>query len=275
MRHYHQLKIDLTFDVILSQKCLEQYPIFKQISDQLNIPLIVLHHSLPWIPPFGNWNEETTKRIGHLQCDHNVFVSNFSAEAWYHDPNDPNIMILHHGIDTNFFSNWIGGDGKVMTAVQNYPQRDNIYGFSLYKAATKDLKTNAWGNSPGFSKNANGPDHLLELYKKASVFLNTTQWSSCPLAILEAMSVGCPVVSTCTTMLPEFLIDGENCFLSNDPKVMHERLKQLIDDPILGKKLGAAGRETIIQKFGQERFLQEWNQIFHKVVQCPRRLCAI
>lgn len=260
-----QLKNDIAFDLVLSQNRVDHYPIMIQLAQQLNCPLLQAEHTLPW----PDWNDETTKRIGCLPCNHDIFMADFSVGAWFRDPDDPNISVIKHGMETDYWNNWVGGDGKIMTAVWNYPQRNRICGFDLYQKVTKGLPTNPWGDSPGFSKNADNTDSLRELYRHASVFLNTTQWSTTPFGLLEAMSVGCPIVTTATTAMPEFIENGVNGFITNDPKVMRERLKELIDDPKLGKKIGDTGRQTIIEKFGQQRFLDEWNKAFWKVIQNP------
>lgn len=82
------------------------------------------------------------------------------------------------------------------------------------------------------------------------------------------MSVACPVVTTATTAMPEFIEDGVNGFITNDPKIMKQRLKELIEDKDMALEIGAAGRETILEQFGQQRFLDEWNQAFWKVAKC-------
>ena len=260
-----QLKTDIAFDLVLTQNRIDHHPIMAQIAKQFNYPLLQMEHTLNW----PDWNEETIKRIGKLPCDHNIFVSNFSTKAWFHDPDDPKITVIKHGIDNTYWNGWVGGDGKVMTAVWNYPQRNKICGFDLYQEVTKGLSTNPWGDSPGFSKNADNVDHLRDLYRHASVFLNTTLWSSCPFGLLEAMSVGCPIVTTATTMMPEFIEDGKNGFITNDQIIMKERLKELIANPELGKKLGEAGRQTIIEQFGEKRFLDEWNEVLWETARCP------
>jgi len=262
-----QLKPDTVFDLVLSQNRIDHYPIMSQLAAQLNCPLIQAEHTLPW----PDWNNETTKRIGCLPCSHNVFMANFSVGAWHRNLDDSNITIIRHGMDTNYWDGWVGGDGKVMVSVWNYPQRNKICGFDLYKEVTNGLPTNAWGDSPGFSKNADDADHLLTIYRHASVFLNTTLWSTTPFSLLEAMSVGCPIVTTATTAMPEFIKDGVNGFITNDPKTMKERLRQLMNDPELGKKIGNAGRQTIIEQFGLQKFLDEWNKTFWKVIRYPIR----
>ncbi len=260
-----QIKTDIAFDLVLSQNSIDHHPILIQLARQLNCPLLCAQHTLPWV----DWNDETTERVGNLPCDHDIFMADFSVGAWFRDIDDPKISVIRHGMDTDYWNDWVGGDRKIMTAVWNYPQRNQICGFDLYKEVTKDLPTNPWGDSPGFSKMADNTDHLRELYRHASVFLNTTLWSTTPFGLLEAMSVGCPIVTTATTAMPEFIKDGENGFITNDPVEMRERLEELIKDPKLGKKIGDAGRQTVIKQFGQQRFLDEWNDIFQKVARCP------
>lgn len=260
-----QLKTDIAFDLVLTQNRIDHYPIMIQLAKQLNCPLLQMEHTLPW----PDWDEKTIERIGHLECDHNIFVANFSVGAWYKDEDDPNVQIIHHGMDTDYWDGWVGGDGKVMTAVWDYINRDRICGFSLWKEVTQGLEVNPWGETPGLSKMAENADHLRELYRHASVFLNTTLWSSCPFSLLEAMSIGCPIVTTATTSIPEFIKDGENGFVTNDPIVMKKRLKELIEDKDMALEIGAAGRKTVLKQFGQQQFIDAWNKAFLKVIQCP------
>lgn len=259
-----QLKTDIAFDLVLTQNRVDHYPIMTQLAKQLNCPLLQMEHTLPW----PDWNDETTKQIGHLPCEHNIFVAKFSVDAWCHDLNSPNVQIIHHGMDTEYWDGWIGGDGKVMTAVWDYIRRDRICGFSLWKEVTQGLQTNPWGETPGLSKMAENTDHLRELYRHASVYLNTTLWSSCPFSLLEAMSVGCPIVTTATTSMPEFIKDGVNGFITNDPISMKEKLKDLIENHDMALEIGAAGRKTVLEQFGQQQFVDAWNRAFRKVSEC-------
>jgi hypothetical protein len=243
-----QLSTDTAFDLVLSQNRVDHYPIMSQLAKQLNCPLLQMEHTLPW----PDWDDETTKRIGHLPCNHNIFVANFSVDAWFLDQDDPNIQIIRHGMNTNYWDGW-----------------DRICGFSLWKEVTEGLEVNPWGETPGLSKMADNADHLRELYRHASVYLNTTLWSSCPFSLLEAMSVGCPIVTTETTSMPEFIQDGINGFMTNDPKIMRERIKDLIEDHDMALEIGAEGRKTVLERFGQQQFVDEWNKAFWKVAQSP------
>lgn len=259
-----QLKPNIVFDLILTQNRIDQYPIMSQLATQLNCPLLQMEHTLPW----PDWNIQTIKNIGALKCDHNIFVADFSVKAWGHELNDPNVQVIRHGMDTDHWNGWVGGDNKVMTAVWDYIRRDRICGFSLWKEVTKGLQVNPWGETPNLSIMADNREHLRTLYRHASVFLNTTLWSSSPFSLLEAMSVGCPIVTTETTSTPEYIEDGVNGFMTNDPIIMREKLQLLIDEPELGRKIGEAGRKTVIERFGQKQFIDAWNSAFEKVITC-------
>lgn len=260
-----QIKYDLSFDLVLQQNQIEHYPILSQIASQLSCPLLSLHHTQPWV----DWDDDTIKHVGSLACNHNIFVSRFAAESWGFDPDNKDVSIIWHGMDTDYWNGWVGGDGKIMTAVWNFIERDRICGFSLFEEVTNGLPINPWGDTPGFSVSAKNRDHLRELYRRASVYLNTTLWSSCPFSLLEAMSVGCPVVTTATTMMPEFIEDGVNGFISNDTAILRKRVEDLINDPSLGRRIGEAGRQTIIEKFGQQRFINEWNKVLYATSNMP------
>jgi rhamnosyl/mannosyltransferase len=87
--------------------------------------------------------------------------------------------------------------------------------------------------------------------------------------MLEAMSVGCPVVTTSNCMLPQIIQDGINGFITNDPAQMRKRLTELLRDKELAARIGQAGRETVIHKFGDSLFIQRWNEVFRQATGRP------
>jgi colanic acid/amylovoran biosynthesis glycosyltransferase len=72
-----------------------------------------------------------------------------------------------------------------------------------------------------------------------------------PVAILEAMAHGLPVVSTRHAGIPEAVLDAVNGFLVEEGDVdgMAERLCALAADPALRQQFGAAGRERVRSRF--------------------------
>ena len=76
------------------------------------------------------------------------------------------------------------------------------------------------------------------------------------------MSCGCAVVTTATCMIPEIIDHGRNGFMSNDEDELRGYCKQLLEDEELRNKMGAEARATILAQFSEDKFIQNWNEIF-------------
>ena len=65
-----------------------------------------------------------------------------------------------------------------------------------------------------------------------------------PLAMLEYMAGGAPIVATRVGGVPELVHDGEHALLvgPQDPEALAAALERLLDDPALAQRLGAAAR---------------------------------
>ena len=76
-----------------------------------------------------------------------------------------------------------------------------------------------------------------------------------PVAILEAMARGVPVVTTAAGGIAELINDGENGLLvpASDPVAMADAIQRLSDDPKLRARLGRAGRQTVLNHRQPER----------------------
>jgi glycosyltransferase involved in cell wall biosynthesis len=67
-----------------------------------------------------------------------------------------------------------------------------------------------------------------------------------PVALMEAMACGIPVIGTQTGGIPELLRDGAGLVVPpNDPEALAEALRSLAGRPALRRELGAEGRKRI------------------------------
>lgn len=269
----NQVKLDMEFDIILSQNKFGQFQKFKRFSDAYNIPLISLEHTLP-VPA---WTDKYIVEISKMRGDINVFISEYSVRAWKFDIDDSSVRIIRHGVDTDLFKPAENGhnDGKVLTVVNDYINRDWCCGWSIYKeiSETKHLKDrmNPIGNTPGFSQAAPGLRSLISSYQNASVFLNTSTVSPIPTALIEAAACGCPIVSTDNCAISELIKDGHNGFLhSKDPIYLADRVSYLLENPEKAKIMGQRARETVLEKFSLDKHIVAWKQLFDEVVNKPR-----
>lgn len=76
-----------------------------------------------------------------------------------------------------------------------------------------------------------------------------------PNAILEAMAMQLPVVSTRHSGIPEVVADGENGFLvpTGDAEALAQAMAKLLDDPGLRGAMGQRGRQMVSENFDASR----------------------
>jgi colanic acid/amylovoran biosynthesis glycosyltransferase len=76
-----------------------------------------------------------------------------------------------------------------------------------------------------------------------------------PVALMEALAAAKPVVATAISGIPELIQHERSGLLvpERDATALAEALLRLHDDPELGRRLGAAGRETVLREFDLQR----------------------
>lgn len=74
--------------------------------------------------------------------------------------------------------------------------------------------------------------------------------------ILEGMAMAKPVVASAIAMGSDYIRDGETGFLvpPGDPVALRCRIQQLLDDPALRRRIGAAARDAVVAQFGTDHF---------------------
>lgn len=77
----------------------------------------------------------------------------------------------------------------------------------------------------------------LKMLHDAKAMIMTSRWEGTPMCVLEAMSLGVPIVSTPTDGICELVADGENGYLSNDDNVLAQRLVDIVSDDALYSSL--------------------------------------
>ena len=84
-----------------------------------------------------------------------------------------------------------------------------------------------------------------------------------PNALLEAMAMGCAVVSTPIGGIPEIIEDGVSGLLvpSGDAAALAAALMRL-RDPAMRARLGAAARERVALRFDLKRNIQQYVALF-------------
>jgi glycosyltransferase involved in cell wall biosynthesis len=110
-----------------------------------------------------------------------------------------------------------------------------------------------------------------EYFKNAHIFVFPTYYhNECfPLVLLEAMQCGLPVISTYEGGIPDIVVDRETGFLV-PPKnafVLAGKLEILINNPIMCKNMGDAGRLRYEQNFRLDIFEMNLKNILDEVLE--------
>jgi len=174
--------------------------------------------------------------------------------------------VIYHGIEISNIL-WQGNIKKAVAAVNGLPNRIEC-GPDIWQKINKKVPIILFGtDSEKFGGKGPVPnDELRKEFIKYRVYFNSTTASSIPMAMLEAMSVGMPVVSTATTEIPNIIKDGVNGFISNNTDILAEKINLLLKNKKLAKKLGRKAKKTIKRKFSEKKFIKEWNNLFKKVI---------
>lgn len=110
--------------------------------------------------------------------------------------------------------------------------------------------------------------NVSEKLQEADIFAFPSAFEGMPLALTEAMAAGLPVIGykSCPSV-NELIVDGVNGFLCEDGiDDFAEKLKILMQDAVLRKKMGQNARESMKQ-FAPEKIWDEWEDLINKVVE--------
>lgn len=111
-------------------------------------------------------------------------------------------------------------------------------------------------------------EQMAEFYSTLTIFVHPSIKPE-PFAtvVVEAMSLGLPVVASNAGGTPEIIRDGENGLLyrSGDAYKLAENLKRLISDKDLRKKIGEAARQTVLSNFSEEKVTVQMEEMYLKI----------
>jgi glycosyltransferase involved in cell wall biosynthesis len=107
---------------------------------------------------------------------------------------------------------------------------------------------------------------LLQLYREASVFVQTSHEEGLGIAVLEAMACGLPVVATDTAGSRETVVDGVTGWRvpsENVTSTVADRVTAILRDPDC--RMGAAGRRRCEARFSSAAALDRYVDVYEAV----------
>lgn len=106
------------------------------------------------------------------------------------------------------------------------------------------------------------------LLSEFDLYVQPSLSESFGLAIVQAMSVGLPVVATSTGGIPEVVIDGKTGYLvpPKDVKALAKAIIEILSNREQAKKFGKTGAEIAKEKFSLKKMMDELEKVYEETV---------
>ena len=150
------------------------------------------------------------------------------------------------------------GDGRAATLciVGDGPRRDELQ---------------ALAQTLGIDQRVVWAGNRVDARRLASAFdtaVICSSWEGLPLAALEVLAAGVPLVASRVGALPHVVEDGAGVlFEPGDDEDLARRLAALIDDPELARDIGQRGLRRIEDRYRFERMVDEFAQVYDEVLE--------
>lgn len=253
---------DLDLDLVIYQTPRNYFEDAHEIlSDkQRQLPAIYLEHNTP---------KPSACDTKHLVDDPKVLlvhVTHYNQLMW--DNNQTPTRVIEHSVAIDPCASYQGTLARGITVVNGMQKRPRIAGYDLFLQARDAVPLDAAGMlTEEFGGLGDVPYRDLHRRIAAYRFLfSPIRYTSMPLAVVEAMTLGMPVVALATTELPTVIEDGVSGYISCDLDVLIARMRRLLDDPAEARRLGDTARRVARERFGLDRFTRDWNAAFASAI---------
>jgi hypothetical protein len=252
---------NLEVDVLLFQSArnylVDQYEILSPA--QRELPRIYLEHNTPRPHPTDTRHVVDDPGILLVHCTY------FNAIMW--DAGRSPTMVIPHGVTIAGEARWSGELERGITVVNSMAKRGRLAGPDLFARVRKLVPLDLAGmGSERFEGLGDLP--LRELHRLETgyrFFFNPIRYTSLPLAVVEAMAIGLPIVALATTELPGAIRNGIDGFVSNNVDELVDGMRRLIADQKFARQLSESAREAARTLFGIHRFQDDWNAALARV----------
>ena len=88
-----------------------------------------------------------------------------------------------------------------------------------------------------------------------------------PLVALEASQMARPIVASRVGGIPESVLDQKTGLLveKEDARAFANAISSLLDNPEKARRMGQAARRYVLENFGFERYVDEYDMLYWKV----------
>ena len=184
-----------------------------------------------------------------------VHVTHFNALFW--DTGTTSVRIVEHGVADpgDLYSGELERSAVVINEAQ---RRARVTGTDLLPVLERAAPVDLFGIGTEFDLSM---QELHAAIARRRVYVHPFRWTSLGLALLEAMACGMPVVALATTEVP-YAVPPDAGIVSNRLGDIVDGIRWLMSDAAAARNFGRSGRAHVLQHYGLERLLREWDVVF-------------
>jgi glycosyltransferase involved in cell wall biosynthesis len=181
-------------------------------------------------------------------------------------------MVIEHSVAIAPDARYTGRLARGVTVVNGPEKRPRIAGLDIYQraAATVPLDIAGMATEP---LGGLGDIPYRDLHPRIADYrflFSPMRYTSLPLAVIETMTLGMPVVALATTELPTVIEDGVTGYVSCDVERLIADMRRLLAHPEEARRLGERARAVARDRFGLPRFARDWNAAFARAMDLRR-----
>lgn len=110
-------------------------------------------------------------------------------------------------------------------------------------------------------------EEIIQEYLKCNVFVMPSTIENSPNSVAEAMMLGVPVVASNVGGVSDLIRHAETGFLYqwNAPYMLAHFLKQVLNNPQTGKRVGDNARRVAVERYDIEKIIERWDCIYGEI----------
>ena len=150
------------------------------------------------------------------------------------------------------------------TVLEKYPE----YQLVIYGEGPMREELEGYAKELGIEKNISLPGSMADVHdriKDAEIFVLNSNFEGMPNALIEAMCLGLPVISTKVSGATDLIKDHENGLLTelDNQKELENAMVELIENPVLAEKLAKNAIE-LNDSLELSKIMNQWIQFIKK-----------
>ena len=233
-----------------------------------DVPAVYVEHNTPAGPAVASVHPLAGRDdipVVHVTC--------FNQMVW--DNGRAPVTVIEHGIpDPGYL--YSGTDESVAVVVNEPVRRWRVAGTDLVARLATEMPVEVYGMGveglPDHVPDVKGRVHedvpqaeMHRLLGRHRLYFHPYRWTSLGLSLLEAMTIGMPVLALATTEAP-VAVPAAAGLVSNDLEALAGTARRWLIDPELARQAGLAAREHALGRYGLKRSLNDWDALIKEMI---------